>query len=128
MGAMCFVMYAAVLIPDRAPSLMSYMATICKFSKMYRHPSWVLYDQQFHQEAAESSLRDWSKVDGGIHSCCFNGQRLDASPWCSTCRSVEHSSVTCPVRSEAPSTLGKKRQLQGAWQAQESNRLDLPVY
>ena len=32
----CFSLYAAVLIaksPERAPSLLSYMATICKFSK-----------------------------------------------------------------------------------------------
>ncbi len=100
--------------PDRAPSLMSYMATICKFSKMYRHPSWVLYDQQFRQEAVESGLRDWSKVDGCTHSCCFNGQCLDASPWCSTCKSLEHSAVMCLVRTEAPSTSDTKRQLQGA--------------
>ena len=94
----CFSLYAAVLIaksPERAPSLLSYMATICKFSKRYKWPSWIIYDEQFRQEAAETGKSDWSKTDGGIHSYCFNGQCIDTSPWCSSCKTLDHSSETC---------------------------------
>ena len=111
----CFSLYAAVLIaksPERAPSLLSYMATICKFSKRYKWPSYIIYDEQFRQEAAETGKSDWSKTDGGIHSYCFNGQCIDTSPWCSSCKTLDHSSETCLVKqssSQSTKLSGAKR-------------------
>ena len=104
----CFSLYAAMLIaksPERAPSLLSCIATICKISKRYKWPSWMIYDEQFRQVAAGTGKNDWSKTDGGIHSYCFNGQCIDTSPWCSTCKTLDHSSETCLVKqSSSPST------------------------
>lgn len=106
----CFSLYATVLItqsPDRAPTLMGYMAKICKFSRRYKWPSWILYDQHVRQEAAESGDKDWTKIDGGLHSYCFNGQGLDCTPWCSTCKSLDHAAEACPLKTTA-STRGKR--------------------
>ena len=98
----CFALYATVLIskaPERGPALFSYMATICKFSRQYKWPSWIVYNEQFRQEAAETGKLEWAKVDGGIHSYCFNGQCIESSPWCSACKSLSHTSVACPLKS-----------------------------
>ena len=109
----CFALYATVLIskaPERGPALFSYMATICKFSRRYKWPSWIVYDEQFRQEAAETGKLEWAKVDGGIHSYCFNGQCIESSPWCSACKSLSHTSDACPLKSAS----GFKRPLPGA--------------
>lgn len=76
----CFSLYTSVVVskfPERAQSLLCYMATICKFSKRYKWPSWLVYDQQFCQEAADTGKTDWSKIDGTIHTFCFNGQSIE---------------------------------------------------
>ncbi len=38
--------------PELLPDLMGYMSVIAKASKRYCWPAWVIYDQQFRQEAA----------------------------------------------------------------------------
>ena len=51
----CFSLYVATLapkFPDRIAERMSYQTIIAKTSQRYRWPSWVVYDQNFRQEAA----------------------------------------------------------------------------
>ena len=51
----CFSFNVATLapkFPDRIAELMSYQTIIAKTSQKYRWPSWVVYDQNFRQEAA----------------------------------------------------------------------------
>ena len=43
-------------LPIMQLGLMGYMAKICKFSRRYKWPSWILYDQHVHQEAGENGL------------------------------------------------------------------------
>ena len=53
----CFALYVAVLAPhqpSRVPDLMAYMSCIAKASLKYVWPSWLVYDQNFRQEAASS--------------------------------------------------------------------------
>ena len=47
---------------------MAYATSIAKASKKYRWPSWVVYDQNFRQEAVSSPAQPWSKIDPSIYS------------------------------------------------------------
>ena len=52
----CFSIYAAVIItkePERAKNLLAYMSLIAKCSLKYKWPSWVVYDLNVRQDAAE---------------------------------------------------------------------------
>ena len=98
----CFNLYAAVLIkhhPGRARSLFAYSSLIARCSAKYKWPSWVVYDQNFRQEAAESGNVDWAKVDPSIYTQCFTGATQNSvEGWCKRCHSVEHVSDSCPSR------------------------------
>lgn len=55
-----------------------YAASIARLSKKFRWPSWIVYDQYFRQEAADTGKTDWSKVESSIHSQCFTGMSPSA--------------------------------------------------
>lgn len=104
----CFSVYMAVVTakdPDRTKNLLAYLSLIAKCSLKYRWPSWVVYDQNFRQEAAESGLRDWSKVDPSIYAQCFTGASISPENWCKRCHSVDHASEGCPLK---PSTANRR--------------------
>ena len=74
----CFSIYAAVITtkePERAKNLLAYMSLIAKCSLKYKWPSWVVYDLNFRQDAAETGLKNWSKVEPSTYMQCFY--------WCS---------------------------------------------
>ena len=107
----CFAIYSAVLLtkyPERAQSLLMYSAVIARLSKKFRWPSWIIYDQYFRQEAADTGKTDWSKIDSSIHTQCFTGMSLSAEGWCSICTSMDHTKYTCPYRTQDESP-GSKR-------------------
>ena len=97
----CFAVYVATLstkYPKRVPDLMAYQTTIVMASQKYRWPSWVVYDQNFRQEAAGNPLQSWAKVDPSIYAQCFTGQAVSAENWCAKCQYLDHTSVNCPYR------------------------------
>ena len=54
--AQCFVMYVTVISthqPQQVPDLIAYMSLIIKPSQKYHYPSWMVYDRNFRQQAAE---------------------------------------------------------------------------
>ena len=109
----CFAIYSAVLVtkyPERAQTLFVYSAIIARLSKQFRWPSFIIYDQYFRQEAADTGKTDWSKIDSSIHAQCFTGMSLSAEGWCSICTSMDHVKATCPYR-PADDQLGQKRPL-----------------
>ena len=62
----CFSIYAAALCakyPARLPELMAYQTIIAKASQRYWWPSWVVYDQNFRQEAAGNPHQSWARVE-----------------------------------------------------------------
>ena len=81
--------HAGILAPD------------FKMQPEYRWPSWVIYDQNFRQEAAE--MKDWSKVDPSIYAQCFTGASISQENWCKRCHSIDHVSDTCPIKPYAGS-------------------------
>lgn len=67
----CFCIYMAVVTehePERLKSLLAYLSTIAKASTKFSWLSWVVYDQNCRQEAADSGCKDWSKVDPSTYT------------------------------------------------------------
>ena len=94
-----FALYAAVVTikePGRAADLLAYMSTIAKASLKYKWPSWIVYDQNFRQEAADKGLKDWAQVDPSIYTQCFTGMTITQEGWCKTCLSIDHSRRAAP--------------------------------
>ena len=99
--AQCFAVYTAVLAtkePLRVPDLMGYMAIIARVSLKCKWPSWIVYDQNFRQEAAEHQIKTWAWVDPSIYAQCFTNMAVSAEGWCKHCQSIEHASEACPIR------------------------------
>ena len=96
----CYAIFTAVIAsknPARLPDLMAYMIIIAKASQKFAWPSWVVYDQNFRQEAACSTSTQWARVDPSIYTQCFTGMAIGAEGWCKICQSIEHSSESCPL-------------------------------
>ena len=61
------------------------------------------------QEAADSGLKDWSRVDPSIYSICFTGASISAENWCKRCNSIDHVTETCPLNHKTPFTSRKRK-------------------
>ena len=81
--------------PARWSDHTAYMSNITKAQK-FVWPSWVVYDQNFRQEAANTPGMTWAKVDPSIYAQCFTGMAANAEGWCRQCHSIEHPSDRCP--------------------------------
>ena len=84
----CFCIHAAVIVehePDCRKSLFAYVSTIAKASTKHKWPSWLVYDQNFRQEAADSGSKDWARVDPSIYTQCFTSAALATEGWCRAC-------------------------------------------
>ena len=69
MWSQCYAIYVAVLAlhqPERLPELMAYQSLIAKASTKFKWPSWVVYDQNFRQDAAGNPQMIWVKADTSI--------------------------------------------------------------
>ena len=96
----CFAIYMVVLAdtePERVKSLLAYMTTIAKASIKYTWPSWIVYDQNFRQEAAAMTLR----TGPSIYTQCFTNAAARRESWCQLCQSLDHGSDACPIRSHS---------------------------
>jgi hypothetical protein len=95
----CFNVYLAVILerePSRTKSLLAYMNTIVKASTKYKWPSWIVYDQNYRQEAVDNGLKDWSKVDPSTFTQCFTNAAISSENWCKVCQSMDHATEVCP--------------------------------
>ena len=82
----------------RAGDLFAYMSTIAKASLKYKWPLWIVYDQNFRQEAADKGLKNWAQVDPSIYTQCFTGMTITQEGWCKICLSIDHSSESCSLK------------------------------
>jgi len=106
----CFNIYTAVVIskePERAKNLLAYMSLIAKCSLKFEWPSWAVYDLNFRQDAADSGLKDWSKVEPSTYAQCFTGASISQENWCRRCHSIDHVTDTCPIK---PGATARKRE------------------
>lgn len=103
----CFCIYAAVIIEhELAHTKLAYATIIAKASLKYAWPSWVVYDQNFRQEAADSANKDWAKVDPSIYTQCFTSVAISTVGCCRFCQSVDHSSEVCPMKASQSTSRG----------------------
>lgn len=106
----CFTIYAAVLgsqYPDRMLDLLGYAVFIAKCSQKLKWPSWVVYDKNFRQQAADENITVRARPDTRVYAQSFTNYNLSAEGWCKHCHSVDHISETCPIRPK--STNPQKR-------------------
>ena len=78
----CFNIYAAVILsmePERARNLLAYKSLIAKYSLKFEWPSWAVYDRQ---DAADSGLKNWSKVEPRTYAQSFTGASISQENWC----------------------------------------------
>ena len=78
----CFAIYTAVGGPEQAhciPELMAYQLEITECMKKYKWPSWVIYDINFRQQAANTPGLSWVSIEPGIYSQCFRNMPKDLS-------------------------------------------------
>ena len=88
------VVYVATLAthqPERLTDLMAYQSLIAKASIKFEWPSWVVYDQNFRQEAAGNPDQLWGKADPSLYAQCFTGQAVSAENWCSKCQCLKRA-------------------------------------
>ena len=101
----CYALYVAALAaqqPGRLADLMGYQSLIARASKKYKWPAWVIYDQNFRQEAAGNPDQPWAKAEPSLYTQCFTGQELNSENWCSRCQGLDHSSMDCPYQARNP--------------------------
>ena len=99
----CYAIYVAVKgvhHPDNVPELMAYQAITAKASRKFKWPSWVIYDQNFRQEAASSACQLWAKVEPSLYAQCFTGQEVQGKA------GVPHVRVLTTPQQTAPSSQG----------------------
>ena len=66
-----------------------------KASQRYQWPSWVVYDQNFRQEAAGNPHQSRARMDLSIYAQCFMSQAIS---WCTRCQCLDHTTSNCPYR------------------------------
>ncbi len=124
----CYVLYMAVLLahkPGRLVDLMGYHALIARCSKKFRWPSWVVYDQNFRQDAAGNPDLQWAKVDPSLYAQCFTGQEASRENWCSKCQGLDHQSADCPYVTRkrpwnaGPGAASSPQTRSSSWNGQE---------
>ena len=76
---------------------MAYISCIAKASLKYVWPSWLVYDQDFQQEAASNPLQPWAWVDPSIYAKSFMDHGIHMDSWCSRCHSLDHTSLQCSL-------------------------------
>ena len=81
--------------PSCLPSLLGYMSIIARASQKFLWPSWVVYDQNFRQEAASCGNYEWARVDPGNYTLNVSqtwqlGRKGGAS---TACQSIDHTSA-----------------------------------
>jgi hypothetical protein len=107
--------------PGLVPELMAYQAIIAKASRKFKWPSWVVYDQNFRQEAAGNPDTPWSKVEPSLYAQCFTGQETQGEGWCNIpggrpcLRRLPLPATEAPPRSGQPWAAGISPKGCGLW-------------
>lgn len=60
-----------------------------------------VYDPNYRQEAADSGLKDWSKVDPSTYTQCFTDAAIRSKKWCKAGQSIDHTTSALTRNSAA---------------------------
>ena len=119
----CFALYANALLthhPNRMSKMMAYQSIIARASAKYKWPSWVVYDQNFRQEAMNNPSQSWARVEPSIYAQCFTGQAISLKNWHAHCQGLDHTTMRCPLRP-------RKRTWTSAFPQTQHVKADKPV-
>ena len=97
----CFTTYIAVVSqahPHLVQQRLAYMALIVREARRNGGDGWRSYDIIFRQNAAVSSLVDWSQLDSALYSSTFLAQRTQFGLFCHHCYGVDHSTKECALQ------------------------------
>ena len=103
-----FSVFSTVLLstfPHRAVEMFSYLNIIQSAHKKFLGLSWLAYDIDFRQRAAQDPALTWSKIHPQLYLEKFTGMSRSAR---FTCGGVDHMSHSCPLssRRDNPSSVG----------------------
>ena len=88
-----FSLYTAIVCsqsPEHTTDLLGYMCQIVRANHHFKWSSWIIYDQNFHQEAAErNQASDWACIDSSLFAQSKSSK---------SCHSLDHLSDACPLR------------------------------
>ena len=106
--------------PHLAPDLLAYQDQICKFSRKFKSSAWLMYDTAFHHMAASNPSTYWSTINEQLYNDILKGETL---PFCITCHSYCHHTVTCSSCSKTPQSFHPSA---GGFFANTSSTLTMP--
>ena len=108
--AQCFALYVSVMAkeyPEYISELMAYMCTIIRASQEYENSAWVAYDSAYHQQAAATDNKQWSKINPSLFPLCFSSSAKKATQ-CSRCSSSGHNEDFCPLRGKEEPDMNQR--------------------
>ena len=79
----CYAIIVGVMAtksPEMVPELMAYMISILQASQEYEGLAWATYEAAYHQQAAATGHKQWSKVNPSLYTVCFTGKARKAIP------------------------------------------------
>jgi len=94
----CFALYANALLTHQLnwmSEIMVYQSIIARASAKYKWPPWVVYDQNFRQEAMNNPSQSWAREELSIYAQCFTGQAISLENWCAHCQGLDHTTMRC---------------------------------
>ncbi len=91
--------YVLILIPkypDQFTELIAYQLMIVQHSCKFEYPSWLHYDTDFRQWAADNIHTTWSQIHPQLYAFAFTAHSV-GSAWCPICHSDGGShTFDCP--------------------------------
>ena len=75
--------------------MLGYMVDIIRMSRQFKWPSCVMYNANYHREAAATGQTDRSKIDPSLYACCFTGWAHNTG-WCDVCMTLDHDATDWP--------------------------------
>ena len=73
-------------------------------SQWYKFPFWVMFDQNFHQAAADQGSTELAHLNPTLYANCFSGQTKEGNAWCQHCHSLKHIQIPVLLNPLLPST------------------------
>ena len=110
----CFLSFiAAKTDVEETRDLIAYAQIILQLARRHGGAGWLMYDQQFRQQAAGGALTPWREINNSLLSATVLTAQADAGAatrrlFCTQCQGDDHMSAECALGgSTSKEPLGK---------------------
>ena len=79
-----YILVLASSFPEQLTELIAYQLLIVQHSRRFDYPSWLRYDIEFRQWAAQNKFYQWSQIHPQYYAFAFTAQGKTSS-WCPVC-------------------------------------------